>query len=162
MFAPSITRASDCEALPSQGQASLEKAYMKIKAESEHADTDCEVRRVNNIAGYSLQLQCRIHFRPRNGGCYVDFSPYGEIKHLSNHPGCDPDKWAWAQDVAMNTGASAKTPTGQTVTGAVRFNMLKEEYELKYQVVVGAEKSSSAAYNYYSATLKEICIRKAG
>lgn len=155
--------ASDCEDLPAKGQASLEKKYMKIKAESEHAATDCVVIRNNNAlgTGHGITLDCRIHFRPRNGGCYVDYTPYGDTnKSLSRHPGCDAGKWAWASGVDMPTGESTSDPQGKTYTGSVRFNMMNEEYELKYTVLVGDKKSDKALEDTYAATLKKICIRK--
>ncbi|WP_217917021.1 MULTISPECIES: hypothetical protein [unclassified Myxococcus] len=155
--------ASDCEDLPAKGQASRQKKYMKIKAESEHAATDCVAIRNNDAlnTGHGITVDCRIHFRPRNGGCYVDYSPYGDPnKSLSRHPGCDAGKWAWARGVDMHTGESATDPKGKTYTGSVRFNMMKAEYELKYTVQVGDKKSDKALEDTYAATLKKICIRK--
>ncbi|ABF86885.1 hypothetical protein MXAN_7272 [Myxococcus xanthus DK 1622] len=155
--------ASDCEALPAKGQVSLEKKYMKIKAESAHAATDCVAIRNNDAlgTGHGIKLDCRIHFRPRNGGCYVDYTPYGETnKSLSRHPGCDASKWTWARSVGMSTGDSASDPRGKTYTGSVRFNMMNAEYELKYTVLVGDKKSDKALEDTYAATLKKICIRK--
>ncbi|WP_426756137.1 hypothetical protein [Myxococcus sp. Y35] len=162
-FTASPAFASDCEDLPAKGQASLQKKYMKIKAEAEHAATDCVAVRNNDAlgTGHGITLNCRIHFRPRNGSCYVDYTPYGDTnKSLSRHPGCDAGKWAWAQSVNMSTGESNSNPRGKTYTGKVRFNMMKAEYELKYTAVVGEKKSDKPLEDTYAATLKKICIRK--
>ncbi|NNC14205.1 hypothetical protein HJC22_00480 [Corallococcus exiguus] len=67
---------------------------------------------------------------------------------------------AWANGVDMPTDESTSDPRGKTYTGSVRFNMMNEEYALKYTVLVGDKKSDKALEDTCAATLKKICIRK--
>ena len=158
---PSIGHASKCEDVPDgdKGQASVTKKYIKIKAEAAHADRDCHVKRSRgSLGGNNITVVCRVHFRPRNGGCFASYSPNGEQMNLSHHPGCS-SKWAWIQGVAMVTPGSAETPQGDEFTGSVRFDMIRDHYEAKYTVEVGDKYDQSPAYTYYRARLKKICLR---
>lgn len=153
--------ASDCEDLPPTGQASVEKKYMKIKAESADAATDCYITRRNDAVGegHYVTVFCRIHFRPRNGGCFVGYTPNENNLNVSKHPGCTSE-WAWVKNVGMDTDGDALDPQGKHYTGSVHFDMMKEQYEVKYKVLVGEKKNDAVAEDVYKATLQQICMRK--
>jgi len=158
---PSLGYASECEDVPdgNKGQASVTKKYMKIKAEAQDADDDCYVTRARgSIGGDAITVHCRVHFRPRNGGCFVTYMPGGDQPNLSRHPGCG-SKWAWIRGVGMQTPGTAEKPQGKTFTGSVRFDMVRDQYEAKYTVEVGDKYKDSAAYSFYRARLKKICLR---
>ncbi len=162
--APTLTLASECKDVPKGGSVSLEAKYFKIRHDDKDSAKKFRAVRVRDNSLISLDGQ--VNFRPRNGSCYVAYSPYsGDMPLVSRHPGCDADKWAWASTVSFNqTGKSendnrAEKPVGKTFDGSVRFDMMKAKYEAKYTYEVLEKKDKKDFFEYYDVRITKICLR---
>lgn len=162
--APTLALASECKNVPEGGSVSLEAKYIKIKHDDEDSAKKFTAYRTHD--SNHINLYGKVHFRPRNGSCYVAYSPYsGSAPLVSNHPGCDADKWAWARNVAFaQTGSSendnrAAKPEGKTFDGSVRFDMMKTKYEVKYTYKVLEREKKGNFSDSYSVRITKVCLR---
>lgn len=161
---PFLAHASDCDSVPASGKASVTAKYMKIDFPADRAGK-CIASRARGIGGNVIRLVCDVHFRPRNGGCYVGYSNATESGSLSRHPGCDAGKWAWVNHVELGQAGSsvnanrAEKPQGRQFDASVRFDMMRAHYEVKYIFEVGDQYQEKPAYAYYHARVKQVCLR---